>query len=224
MSTQEQRIFSHVQVRAAAGSDFALVGVAASYDTPSNPIPGGPAGNFVETIQRGAFTRSLRNKVDVKALVNHDPNQVLGRVKNGTLQLTDTDAGLAFRVQLDPKNQGHQNLYASVRRGDIDECSFAFTVPQGGDKWSRDYQQRTLVDVDLWDVSAVTVPAYGSGTHVQARNLRSGKYTVAQQDWHSRALAALAKLTPIVEADRAALAAERGMSARQQFLDAWNED
>lgn len=212
----ERRTFTGVAVRATDGNDFALVGVAASYGVDSAPIPGSPAGTpFVERIQRGAFARALRQKQDVKCLKNHDHNYILGRTKNGTLQLHDTDEGLAFRCQLDKRNSMHGDLYASVKRGDIDSCSFAFAVVPGGEKWSNDYRQRTLTDVDLFDVSAVTFPAYPTGTKVDARNLRSGLYTLTQ-DWKQRHNAALAKLAPVIAADKSAI-------ARQEYLDALAE-
>jgi HK97 family phage prohead protease len=214
----ETRIFSGVQVRAAAGAAFTLEGIAASYNMPSKPIPGG-GGTFTEYIAPGAFKRSLRNKADVKCLFNHSVNFVLGRVRNGTLTLQDTPTGLAFRCQLNQKMQSHQDLYASVKRGDISECSFAFSVAPDGQKWSADYSKRTLTDVDLFDVSVVADPAYGGdATSVDARQLRSAQY-VATQDWRAKHAAALARLAPLIAADKAALAADTTTSARQQYLD-----
>jgi uncharacterized protein len=211
----EQRFFSGLQVRAAAGTAFTLEGIAASYDMPSKPIPGGPGGTggtFTEYIQKGAFARALRQKQEVKCLFNHSANFILGRTKNGTLTLTDTSAGLAFRCQLNPAMSSHQNLYASVKRGDISECSFAFSVAPNGETWSKDYSKRTLTDVDLFDVSVVTNPAYGGdATSVDAR---SATYVVTQ-DWRSKHAAALAKLAPVIAADRTAIAAEQ----RQEALD-----
>jgi hypothetical protein len=216
----EQRIFAGVQVRATAGAAFVLEGIAASYNMPSKPIPGGPNGTFTEYIKPGAFARSLCNKADVKALFNHDANFILGRVKNGTLTLTDTAAGLAFRCQLNPKSSAHQDLYASVQRGDISECSFAFSVAPNGQQWSADSSKRTLTDVDLFDVSVVTHPAYGDdATSVAARNRRSAAQYVVTQDWRSKHVAALAKLAPIIAADKAAIAADPISPARRQFLD-----
>lgn len=220
----ETRIFSGVQVRAAAGNEFALEGIAASYNMPSKPIPGGPAGSFTEYVAPGAFKRSLRDKADVKALVNHDATQILGRVKNGTLKLTDTPAGLAFRVQLIPKSQAHQAVYATVQRGDMDECSFAFSVPKGGDKWNADYSKRTLTNVDLFDVSIVTSPAYGGdATSVAARQLRSAQY-VATQDWRSKHASALARLAPVIAADRALLAEDEQIEAAARDFQRWLDE
>jgi uncharacterized protein len=216
----EQRIFSGVQVRAAAGSDFALVGMAASYNKPSKPIPGGPNGTFTEYIKPGAFGRALRNKQDVKALFNHNANVILGRTKNGTLTLTDTPAGLAFRVQLDKRISTHVSIYASVKRGDIDECSFAFAVPKGGDTWNSDYSKRTLTDVDLFDVSVVTDPAYGDdATSVDARQKR-GRYVLAT-DTRAAQLAALAK---VVAADKQWLAEEAKREAADREIQRWLDE
>jgi HK97 family phage prohead protease len=209
----EKRTLTGVQVRAAAGEAFTLEGIAASYNMPSKPIPRDPsnprAGTFTEYIAPGAFKRSLRSKADVKCLFNHSANVVLGRVKNGTLALTDTDTGLAFRVQLNQKMQSHQDLYASVKRGDISECSYAFNVAPNGQKWSADYSKRTITDVDLYDVSVVTDPAYAGGaTSVDARQLRAAQYVVTQ-DLRSKHAAALARLAPVIAADKTALAEDR---------------
>ena len=116
--------------------------------------------------------------------VNHDANMLLGRVKNGTLTLTDTPESLAFRCQLDQRIQMHKDLHASMQRGDIDECSFAFTVRNGGETWNGNV--RTVTDVDLFDVSVVTYPAYPTGTSAAAR---SAHYVLKPQDcvtWPNR--------------------------------------
>jgi HK97 family phage prohead protease len=194
MAKTEFRTITGVNLRSADDNEFALQGVAAAYDVPSAVMRGGPTGTFVEKIARGAFGRSLRAKADTKALFNHDPNHVLGRVKNGTLRLTDTAAGLSFRVQLNPKSETHQNIYRMVQSGLIDECSFAFTLPdKGGDKWSGDGKTRTLLDVNLNDVSIVTTPAYPSGTSVSVRSApkAGGTYRL---DWQLTAAMRLAAL------------------------------
>jgi hypothetical protein len=74
-----------------------------------------------------------------------------------------------------PETQAARDLMASVQRGDIDQCSFGFVVNQ--DAWSEGVDGsgnrtvlRELLDVDLFDVSPVTYPAY-TGTSVSARSL-----------------------------------------------------
>jgi len=175
----ERRFCAELRVGAAlggnsGGEEMSLVGYAARFNTESRDL-----GGFKETIAPGAFSRALSEKADVLCLFNHGVKSdvVLGRTTSGTLTLTQDDKGLSFRCQLDPNQQSHRDLHASVKRGDVGECSFAFT-PNGenGDHWEdrKDdkgnwYISRTLQDVNLFDVSAVSHPAY-YGTNVNARN------------------------------------------------------
>jgi uncharacterized protein len=167
----ETRTFS-IAAELRAKADFALEGYAASFNVLS-----GDLGGFRERIAPGAFTRTLDQGCDVKCLVNHNPSLILGRVKNGSLKLSQDFRGLRFVCKLDPKNAAHQDVYALVQRGDLDECSFAFHLPDGGDVWDegnadgKRFQRRTLKDVDLHDVAIVTTPAYAAdgATSVQAR-------------------------------------------------------
>jgi HK97 family phage prohead protease len=146
-----------------AGDEFALVGYAATFNSLSKNL-----GGFREQISSGAFKRTLAAKPNVVCLFNHDPNQILGRTKSGTLEVSTDARGLKFRCQLDKNSQAHRDLHSAVKRGDIDECSFAFTVPAGGDAWTDGTDPetnskiavRTLLDVDLIDCSVVTYPAY----------------------------------------------------------------
>ena len=192
-----------LRIELRAAENFVLEGVAVSYDTPSAPIGG--AGGFIETIKAGAFTRSLASGADVKALVNHDPNQILGRRKNKTLTLSDSGTDLSFRCQLDQRNSEHQSVYASVKRGDMDECSFAFVATK--QQWNSDRSRRTIVEADLFDVSVVAYPAYPAGTSVQARSVspvgaRLGTYPIAKDDWRAKHMAALAKLERQIASDK----------------------
>jgi HK97 family phage prohead protease len=154
-----------------AESDFCITGYAALFNNESKDL-----GGFRETIAPGAFTRSLRENADVKCLFNHDPNKVLARTKSGTLTLAQDDRGLKFRAQLDQNSQMHRDIYASIKRADVNECSFAFRVAPNGQEWTNktsgndSYAARTLTDVDLVDVSAVCYPAYDN-TSVDARSL-----------------------------------------------------
>jgi HK97 family phage prohead protease len=160
-------------LRAAANGRFEINGTAASYNVLSKDL-----GGFRERIAPGAFTRSLQSGEDVKCLFNHDANQVLGRLANGTLTLNDTTSGLQFCCRLNPDSQAHRDLHASIKRGDISECSFAFNVDgDDGDDYDEPkdengqrFMRRTVKRAKLFDVSAVTNPAYGgAATTVSAR-------------------------------------------------------
>ena len=55
-----------------------------------------------------------------------------------------------------------------AERGDLGGMSFGFRVPKGGERW--DGEHRTLLTVELAEVSVVSSwPAY-EGTHVEARS------------------------------------------------------
>jgi len=164
------------------GDELSLVGYAALFNSPSKDL-----GGFRECIAPSAFARSLKDGGDVKCLINHDPSQLLGRTKNGTLSLSTDWRGLKFRCLLNPNSQAHRDLHALIGNGTMDECSFAFTVPENGDSWDEAtdenglrYQRRTLRDVNLLDVSAVTYPAYNA-TSVAARSVSD--YSDNSADW-----------------------------------------
>ena len=204
MTKEINHSFTSAAVRAAKGSDFVIEGIAAPYNVWSSDL-----GGFHEIIKPGAFARALRQRQDVKCLLNHNANYILGRTKSGTLALTDTPEGLAFRCQLDKRQAKHQEVYAMVQRGDISECSFAFKPAPNGEQWNGD--KRTLTDVNLFDVSAVCYPAYPQGTHVDARAEQRCAHYVVTDNWRARIEARLAQLAQVVATDRAS-------GAREEYL------
>ena len=141
-----------------------LAGYAAVYDALSENL-----GGFRERIDPGAFDGVLDN--DVRALVNHDASQVLGRTRSGTLRLATDDRGLRYSVDL-PDTSYADDLYQAVQRGDVSQSSFAFTVDD--DNWTEDDDGRLVRTIKkvrrLYDVSPVTFPAYPQ-TEATARAL-----------------------------------------------------
>ena len=122
-----------------------------------------------ESIAEGAFADALKT-CDIRALVNHNDDLVLGRTKPGTLTLREDKKGLWGRIEVNPDDTDALNLHARVKRGDVDQCSFGFLIgkeqmdikPDGGVHW-------TILRVDpLYEVSPVTFPAY-QGTTISAR-------------------------------------------------------
>jgi len=134
-------------------------------------------GGFREKIAPGAFKQAIRNS-DVRALFNHDPNFVLGRSKNKTLTLSEDKDGLYMEVVMPDTQIIRDLVLAPIRRGDIREQSFGFTVAKDGDSWegleedrANKPPTRTINTVArLFDVSPVTFPAYPD-TDVAARSL-----------------------------------------------------
>jgi HK97 family phage prohead protease len=133
-----------------------LVGHAAIFNSPSQDL-----GGFIEVVRPGAFTRTLKSNRDPLALVQHMPQLVLGRRSAGTLRLIEDNKGLAFEIDV-PDTTAARDLLVSVERGDVKGASFAFSTPDGGDRWEvrGDKVIRELVDVDLHEVTITAQPAY----------------------------------------------------------------
>ena len=126
------------------------------------------AAGMSESIKPGAFSRTLQ-KSDIRALVNHDSTLVLGRTKAHTLELREDERGLWGSVEVNPKDVDAMNLYARVKRGDVDQCSFGFEIVSEETDYRDDGSIHwTITDVDLFEVSACTFPAYAA-TNISAR-------------------------------------------------------
>ena len=120
-----------------------------------------------ESIAPGAFSNTLSN--DVRALINHDTTLVLGRTKANTLELRETERGLWGKIYINPNDVDAMNLYERVKRGDVDQCSFGFNIrSQDTDILDDGSVHWTIKDVELFEVSCCTFPAYEE-TNIAAR-------------------------------------------------------
>jgi HK97 family phage prohead protease len=133
------------------GEGTTLYGYAAVFDSPSEPMP------FVEYVKRGAFAKTLERGADVRLLIDHE-GVPLARTKSGTLRLHEDERGLAVAADLDPNNPDAMRVMSALKRGDLSQMSFAFRTIK--DRFSDDGMVRELDEVDLFDVSVVTFPAY----------------------------------------------------------------
>lgn len=156
----ETRTFNaRVELRDAGGKDKKIGGYAARYNIASNPISS-RNGKFTEVLRPGAFDTALGDS-DTICNIQHDMNKILGRTSARTLRLKTDHLGLQFECDL-PNTSYANDLYESVKRGDLCECSFAFG--QADDEW--DYSNpnmpvRYLRSIGfLRDVSVVADPAY----------------------------------------------------------------
>lgn len=176
------------QVRAAdiSASQMRVSGMAALYNNPTLIGRGAGKGRFKEVLLPGAFRKAVASKQDTAFLINHDMNRLLGRVSSGTLRLKDTAEGLQFECDF-PDTEEARSAYASIKRGDMHECSFGFDTEPGDDEWAIDKEARTAVrsirNVSrLSDVSAVTFPAY-SGTMVKAMRMENISYVSLPEEF-----------------------------------------
>lgn len=127
--------------------------------------------DFEEVIERTAL-EGVIGVSDVFALLNHSKERgILARSINGegSLSLEVDEKGLKYRFDA-PKTALGEELLENLRRGEINQSSFAFTVKS--DKWERKADgswKRTIHQFDkLYDVSPVYNAAY-SQTSVYMR-------------------------------------------------------
>jgi uncharacterized protein len=147
--------FRQAEMRATT-DEMVVEGYAAVFDSVTD------IGPFQERIAQGAFSNVLED--DVRLLINHD-GVPLARTSNGTLELMQDDKGLYYRGTLS-NTQAGRDLYEMIKRGDISQSSFAFTI--GKESVDED-NVRVIEEVaSLIDVSPVTYPAYQAAS-VSAR-------------------------------------------------------
>ena len=159
METREQRnIRSEVRM---VEESRRVEGYALLFDTPSDGL------DFTETIGRSALDGVLERS-DVKAWLNHSPERgILARYRGGyaanSLELEVDDKGLRYAFDA-PLTALGDELIENLKRGDIDQSSFAFDVEK--DKWTKNsdgtWSRSILQFGRLYDVSPVYDAAYSS--------------------------------------------------------------
>jgi HK97 family phage prohead protease len=143
------------------------------------------AGEFRERIAQGAFTRTLRERPDVIALLSHDSGRVLGRVSAGTLSLQQDRIGLYFSLQVDPSTPEGQTALGTVGRQDVKGCSFGFRAraenwEDGGNR----LPLRTITDVDLLEVTLTAFPAYETtSASLRSNNALAARRRMQEKMW-----------------------------------------
>lgn len=140
-------------------------GYALLFDTPSDGL------SFEEVIERGALDGVIERS-DVMALMNHSLDRgVLARSRNGvgSLTLQVDSKGLLYRFEA-PNTPLGDELLENLRRGEVCESSFCFTVKK--DTWEERADgtwKRVVHEInELFDVSPVYNAAY-SATSVYTR-------------------------------------------------------
>ena len=147
-----------------------LEGRAIVFDSYSNNL------GFYEKINRSAVTQELINNSDIIFTFNHDPNQLLARYRNGggSLDVELREDGVYFSFDIPNTTLGN-DIYELIKRGDISNCSFCFSISDEKDsqKWEKreGKMYREIMKIGgLYDLSAVTYPAY-SDTDINARSI-----------------------------------------------------
>lgn len=161
----------------AAAAGIIISGYAARFYDPSDP---GTETQIeptkFERIAPGAFRAALQRD-DVRALLNHNPDLLLGRTSSGTLRLWEDSKGLRYEIH-PPDTEAGRTVAELIRRGDLTGASFAFKMIRQQltteHRNGRNVTIRTLLEVSLGDVSVATFAAYAGATATLAAPLADG--------------------------------------------------
>lgn len=136
---------------------------------------------FVEKISPGAFTRAIERAKsdgqDIDFLAEHDDTIVLASTKNDTLNLQEDEKGLYMEARIINTSSG-RDYYEMIKSGIITNMSFGFYAQD--DSWRSvrsDLYERTINELDLFEVSAVRRPAYAASS-ISGRGLNMSDETV----------------------------------------------
>lgn len=178
MSTENKKEIRNATYQVTSDEEKRTIeGYALLFDIQSDALP------FDEVIERGALDGVIE-KSDVFALLNHSQSRgVLARSKkgSGSLTLSVDSKGLKYRFEA-PKTALGDELLENIKRGEVDESSFAFTVSQ--DKWEKQSNGRWKRSVqkleEIFDVSPVYNAAY-SATSVYTRGKEQAEEELRKQ-------------------------------------------
>ena len=163
MDKIERRFTSEpFQVRAAAGDEgkTTITGRAVVYNSWTQIGP--DSWGWMERMAPGSLTDSLRDE-NIYATFNHNFNQLLGRVSNDTLRMTDSEKALTVEIDPNLETDIGRQVLAFVKRQDVRGMSFAFSVDSyemDRAKKKTDMDRVTITKARLYELGPVTNPAY----------------------------------------------------------------
>jgi HK97 family phage prohead protease len=156
---KEVRFTQKASIRAtgAAAAGNTAQGYAVVFDSLSCLLPDAQGRAFREKIAPGAFSMSLAGGDDIRALVDHNHEKLLGRTSSGTLRLREDNVGLRFEIDM-PNTSVARDLSELINRGDVSGCSFGMYVMD--EEWDNTGSIRTVTDAEIFEMSIVSMPAY----------------------------------------------------------------
>lgn len=135
-------------------------------------------GGFKEEIDPEAVREAMyAEDADYHLLWDHDTTLVLARNRNGTLKAEITGEGVDFWGRV-AKTTYAADLRVLMDRGDVDECSFAFTIADGGEEWRVEDDgsivRRVTKIEKLWDLTICARGAYPATHSATVRSFVEG--------------------------------------------------
>lgn len=129
----------------------------------------GKGQKFKEVITRGAWQRAIDKSKEIHFLAEHDKSKILASTRNGSLELREDDEGLYMSATISPTSWG-KDYHQLIKDGILQNMSFGFRSVK--DSWRNlgDHFERTVSELDLFEVSVVRDPAYASSS-ISARGI-----------------------------------------------------
>lgn len=121
-----------------------------------------------------AFADRIEAGEDIHLLSGHDWEKPLASRAAGTLKVSDTDAALVLEARIDGGTSWARDFLAAHASGLIRGLSPGFMVQPGGERIENRGAGllRTVTRAALFELSAVTVPAYPQA-QIEARSWES---------------------------------------------------
>ena len=115
-----------------------------------------------EVIAARAFSDRIEAGEDIHFLAGHDSEKPLASRAAGTLSISDTTAALVLEARIDSGTSWARDFLAAHSAGLIQGLSPGFRVQDNGERIERRGAGllRTITRAALFELSAVTVPAY----------------------------------------------------------------
>lgn len=129
---------------------------------------GGSPDSYGDIIQKGAFAKTLQERgTQIKFLWQHNWDELIGRI----IEAKEDDKGLFIKVKISDTQRG-RDVMTLIKDGTLDKMSIGYRTIQ------YDYDSstgiRTLKELKLFEVSAVTFPANENAVITGAKNQQFG--------------------------------------------------
>lgn len=145
-----------------------------------------------DIIEKGAFSKTVKENKRVKFLWQHDVMQPIGR----PTEMVEDSKGLHVKGIVAPTTLGKDALIL-MKEGVLDELSIGFNTVK--DSWDKEKGIRFIKEVKLWEFSLVTFASNDQATLSKSaemlnqfeRGLKHGTFTREQIEGTIKALTAL---------------------------------
>lgn len=125
---------------------------------------GGEPDSYGDVIEMGAFAKTIKERArDIKFLWQHDWQEPIGKITD----IYEDAKGLFIKAKISTTQRG-QDTMQLIKDGVIDKMSIGYSVIK--QEWDSESQIRTLKEIKLYEVSAVTFPANTNAVITGAKN------------------------------------------------------